>query len=322
MLVVLLVLMIGPGWTGYERLPLLDADSGMTVRPYVPDGGWPRRVGLLEPVGGLVLSGDAPAFGGFSAMVVRNGRATLLSDGGNIVSFAIRRGEVRDLRAGFLPGGPGTGWRKWDRDSESLAVDPATGRLWVGFERANAIWRYAPGFTRAEAWQRPAEMRRWSTNSGPESLVRFADGSFLTIAERASRKRPREAVLFAGDPAEAGTRAVRFSYRPPTGYDPSDAVELPGGDVLVLNRRYRPPLRFAAKLALVPRAAIRADAVVTGREVATLRWPVLGENAEGLAVTRERGRTMLWIVTDNDSMWLRRTLLLKFRLHETAEARR
>jgi hypothetical protein len=119
---------------------------------------------------------------------------------------------------------------------------------------------------------------------------------------------------FSGDPTLAGTRAAPLHVRPPPRYDPSDAAELPNGDLLVLTRRFQYPFRFTAKLVRIPRAAIRPGATVAGTVIATLAAPVLGENAEGIAVTREGGRTMVWIVTDNDVMSWRPTYLLKFRL--------
>ena len=47
-----------------------------------------------------------------------------------------------------------------------------------------------------------------------------------------------------------------------------------------------------------------------GRIVAP--WPT--ENYEGVAATRERGATILWLVSDNDQMWHRPSYLLKLRL--------
>ncbi|WP_163365749.1 esterase-like activity of phytase family protein, partial [Enterobacter asburiae] len=66
--------------------------------------------------------------------------------------------------------------------------DPATGQIWVGFERYNAIWRYDDGLTRAERSVEPAAMRDWSENGGPESMVRLRDGRFVAIGETS---RPR-----------------------------------------------------------------------------------------------------------------------------------
>ncbi|MFX6027712.1 esterase-like activity of phytase family protein, partial [Acinetobacter baumannii] len=83
----------------------------------------------------------------------------LLSDGGEMLRFNLDSGgRVRAPEMQSLPAGPGTGWSKEDRDSESMVRDPRTGQLWVGFENWNAIWRYAPGFARAERHVEPREM--------------------------------------------------------------------------------------------------------------------------------------------------------------------
>lgn len=310
---ILLLLLLVPGWSGETRLPLLDRDTRLRAVPIAVDPAQ-RRFGRLTLIGALVLKSDAPAFGGFSAIAVRDGRVTLLSDGGNWIRFGIRGGGLFDARAGFLPDGPGTGWEKRDRDSESLAIDPATGTMWVGFEGANAIWRYASGFVRAGARVRPFEMRDWPVNGGAETLVRLRDGRFLTIAERGAKRRyPRPALVFSGDPT-TGMKPWSFGYRPPAGHDPSDATELPNGDLLVLNRRFSLPFRFSVKLTVVPRGSIRPGRIVEGREIATLGQPALGENWEGVAITREGDATIVWLVSDEDEPLLQRTVLAKFRL--------
>lgn len=310
---ILLLLLLVPGWSGDTRLPLLDRDTRLRAVPIAVDSA-ERRFGRLTLIGALVLKSEAPAFGGFSAIAVRGGRVTLLSDGGNWIRFGIRHGALIDARAGFLPEGPGTGWEKRDRDSESLAIDPATGTMWAGFEGANAIWRYTPGFARAEARVRPEKMRGWPVNGGAETLVRLRDGRFLAIAERGAKRRyPRPALVFPGDPT-TGVRPWLFGYRPPTGYDPSDAAELPNGDLLVLNRRFSLPFRFSTKLTVVPRSAIRRGWIVQGREIAILGTPALGENWEGVAITREGEATIVWLVSDEDEALLQRTVLAKFRL--------
>lgn len=313
--------MLVPPWMGEPRLPLLAPDVVVRATRFVPSGGWPSRIGALRPVGAIVL--DAmdryrhPAFGGLSAVVADRGALTLLGDGGTFVRIAIRGGRMATLASGNLPGGPGTGWSKTDRDSESLAIDPATGQLWVGFERANMIWRYASGFTRAERWAAPRGMRTWSRNSGAESLVRFNDGRFLVLPEGTDRKwRVWRGLLYRGDPTAPGAKPALFGYLPPKGYVPSDAAALPNGDLLVLNRRFRKPLVFASALVRIPRAAIRPGGFSTGRVIATLGPDVLGENGEGLAITLEGDATMVWIVTDNDNAWWRPTILAKFRLEE------
>ncbi|WP_375249284.1 esterase-like activity of phytase family protein [Sphingomonas sp.] len=287
----------------------------MTAIPFVPAGGWPRRIGMLEPVGALKLSSSDPAFGGFSALAIRRGHMTLLSDGGNIVRLHIRAGALVVDEAGNLSDGPGDGWEKKTRDTESLALDPATGTAWIGYEAVNAIWRYTPDFSRATAHRAPRDMAKWGANTGPESLIRLNDGRFLTIREGRQRDpTPRAALLFLGDPALPHTPVRALRYAAPPGAAPSDAAVLPDGDVLVLNRRWHFPLRFEGIVTRIARADIRPGALLRGRVVAHLSGELAGENPEGLAVTREGGTTIVWIVTDNDGAFYRPTILAKFRL--------
>lgn len=324
LLVVGTVLAIAPGWTGEVRLPLLGRSANLSAAPVALDPGDARRtrVGALTFLGGVHLTSRDPAFGGYSSLAVRGDRFMLLSDGGNVVGFRMDADwRLSAIRFRNLPGGPGEGWQKADRDSESMALDPRTGKIWVGFERANAIWRYAPGFAHAEGRVAPPAMANWDSNGGAESLVRLRDGRFLVIAEtsRGPRvavplRRGRQALVFAGDPLKDGRPAVRFTYMPPDGYDPSDATELPDGRLLVLNRAFSLPFVFTNILVLIDPREIREGARVTGRAIATLAPPLIHDNFEGVAATREAGATMLWLVSDDNQIVLERTLLLKFRL--------
>ncbi|TXC71816.1 esterase-like activity of phytase family protein [Sphingomonas ginsenosidivorax] len=324
------VLAIAPGWTGEVRLPLLGRAANLSVAPVALDEGDSARttVGALTFLGGVHLTSRDPAFGGYSSLAVAGDRFILLSDGGNAVSFRMGA-DWRPADIGFrnLPGGPGEGWQKADRDSESMAIDPRTGTIWAGFEGANAIWRYASGFARVEGHVAPTAMAKWDVNGGAESLARLHDGRFLTISETTRgprvavpRRRGRQALIFAGDPLKDSRPAVRFTYMPPNGYDPSDATELPDGRLLVLNRAFSLPFVFTSILVLIDPREVREGATVTGRAIATLAPPLIHDNFEGVAATRGTGRdagaTMLWLVSDdNQAAPLERTLLLKFRLN-------
>lgn len=306
-----------PGWSGETRLDLLGSRAVIDARRVALDPADParRRVGRLTFMGGVSLTSPDPAFGGFSALSVVGDQVTLLSDGGNVVRFGLRSdGRIVAPHFADLPGGPGTGWRKKDRDSEAMAVDPATGAIWVAFEDANALWRYAPGFARAETMQRPRAMRHWWSNGGPETLVRRHDGTFVVLQEEArGDRRYREGLVWRHDPTR-GSPAFRFRYQPPPGCDPSDATELPDGRLLVLNRWWGLPLRFASVLVVIDAGAIRPGAIVRGREIARLAAPLIHDNFEGVTTTQENGRTIIWLVSDDNQTPLQRSLLLKFRL--------
>lgn len=196
-----------------------------------------------------------------------------------------------------------------------MTVDPASGQVWVGFERYNQIWRYAPGLTRPAAYAAPPPMARWEKNGGAESMVRLHDGRFLVIAETDRRDRPtRDLLVFPGDPVSRPNDAMLAYYRPPDGFDPSDATELPDGRVLVINRRIDLPFRWTAVLTLIDPRGVKAGQVLAGREIARFAAPLTVDNYEGLAITREGAATILWMVSDDNQLFLQRTLLLKFRV--------
>ena len=90
------------------------------------------------------------------------------------------------------------------------------GQVWVGFERANQIWRYAPGLV-APAADRgaAARWRGWTDNGGAESLVRLRDGRFLVDRRdrpRRERRRAQRADVRRRS-GRAPRRGIRFGYR-------------------------------------------------------------------------------------------------------------
>lgn len=315
---VLLFVLLNLTASGKDRRPILGNDPNIAARPVLLDPSDParRQIGALTFLGGVSLTSRDDAFGGFSSLSVLGDRFMLLSDGGNVVRFRMDAAfRVSEPHFGDLPAGPARGWEKRDRDSESMTVDPASGAVWVGFERYNQIWRFSPGFTRPVAHAAPDAMARWEQNGGPESLVRLHDGRFVVIAETDRHARPtRDLLLFAGDPVSVPDSALVAFYRPPDGYDPSDATELPDGRIVVLNRQFALPFRWSAALTVIDVRGLKAGQIVTGREIARFAAPLTVDNFEGLAITREGPATILWMVSDDNQLFLQRTLLMKFRI--------
>ncbi len=321
---VLIVLVFCPSWSVIPPAHHMRPGVPFTAeRVFLyPGQPWDNRLGMLIYERGYRLVSDDPEFGGFSAMLTDGRHFTLLGDGGEGVRFTLGpAGQIGDRRWFVLPDGPGTGWEKRDRDSESLTRDPATGRLWVGFENFNQIWRYAPGFARAEAHVAPALMADWEENRGPESLVRLRDGRFITINETDgwSGGKGRAAILFMGDPT-AGARAVRFTYLPPKGFNATDMTELPDGRLLVVNRQASLLSGFEAVLTLIDPGAIRAGAVVAGVELARFTGVAIRDNFECVAAVREGGVTKIWLASDDNQLPIEQSLLLEFRIDEAALA--
>ena len=303
-----------------EEAPRRDLPGRATVLaepvPLDADDPGRRRVGALDYLGGYRLSSADVRFGGISAMHVGDGEVLALSDAGTVFRFPVPMGAGPvPIEIGPLPHGPGTGQRKSDRDSEALALHDGT--AWIAFEGHNSVWRYAMPGWRFEASTAPAAMRRWQSNSGSEAMVRLDDGRMLIFAERPLREGTTPALLFEGDPAEPGSRAVALRYRPPSGYRITDAAVLPDGRLLFLNRRHSLWEGLSAVLTIAELSELEPGTAIAGREVATLRSPLTTDNMEALSVTREGGRTILWIASDdNFNPFLQQTLLLKFALVE------
>jgi hypothetical protein len=278
--------------------------------------------GALDYLGGWQLSSPHRGFGGISSLLV-DGRDEVLalSDSGTLMGFTLHPGP--GSRHPFIAPLPvrtqdqDQPWWAWD--SEAIAHDPVTDRYWVGFEMLQRICRYAPGFSRVESCRTWPEIEAWPETGSIESMARLPDGRFLVIAEMGMRgDGTHDTLLFSGDPAESATPSpIHLRYVPPKGYRPTDAVALDGRRLLVLNRRVTLKDLFTATLAVIELpASPRPDDRLWARPIARLAPPLLADNFEGLAITREGSRIILWIASDDNHEFFQRTLLLKFALKQ------
>ncbi len=303
---------------GSDRAPLLDPVVARNVSISAKSVGNPllQLSARLRFVAGWELESEDAEFGGISALSIGPEEMVMLTDKG--ATFQLPPAFDRPvLRAKLrpLPAGCANDRLKLDRDSESIARDPAGGNLWIGFEWRNAICRADAGLARALRVTRPIQMQDWPRTGGPEAMTRLADGRFVAIAERGgSGARDSAMLVFDGDPTRPGAMAVERRYRPPRGYRPVDVAELADGSLLILHRRFRMPLDFSSILSLVPRTALDSDAPISGRPLAVLNGPELTDNYEGLAVRQEGQRTFIWLVSDDNFVLTQKTYLLKFEL--------
>ena len=274
-----------------------------------------RRVGSLTWLGGWHLQSRDPSFGGYSSLATHDGRFMALSDTGEYLLFGQdRKGRFAATGFGNLPDYPGRQGIKADRDSESMVVGPG-GQIWIGFEQYNAIYRYSAGLRAMTAHAAPPDMKDWPGNEGPEAMVRMRDGRFIVFAE--GKRLPddsTEALLFAGDPTDPAAKPIRFGYRPPDPYVAVDAQQLPDGRIIVLNRHFAIADGMWSAVTVFDPKAIKAGQTVEPKLIAEIRPPLTIDNMEGLAVTIEKGRTILWMISDDNQKPIQRTLLLKFAL--------
>lgn len=275
--------------------------------------------GPLRLTGAWQLSSPHGAFGGISSIsIADDGAIVALNDTGELFGFRVTGSPGEGFVEPLPRAGIEKSWPSWKWDSESMTRDPATGRMWVGFELIQRICRYAPDFRTLEACVSPPALQAWPITGSIESLVRFGDGRFLAISEMGiGPDGAHDVLLWQGDPVDPRTPPpVHLGYRPPTGYRPTDAVWLGGDKLLVLGRRLTLADGFTARLSLVTLPRLEEGAVLTGKVVATFAPPGLADNFEALTISREKGKPVLWVASDDNHLFLQRSLLMRFDLPE------
>ncbi len=316
----LLAIGLAPGTLIRAELPPPDTSAGMAVEPF-PIAGLCCNTGPFHLVGAWRLTSAHPDFGGYSALVESApGRFMALSDRGYFVEFARPDGPPGPVRFGPLLDDAVR--LKDNRDVEAASRDPVSGRLWLAQEGRGAIERKAPDLTR-EVFREIPEMQAWPHNTGPEAMVRLADGRFVILCEcsttRWTSSGIHQALLFAGDPTDRRIQGQPFTFIGVKDYRPTALAELPDGRVLILARRLTWPMppRFAMKILIADPAQIAAGGTWHAQEVAELLppWPI--DNYEGLTIERQAdGRLVAWMISDENGTATQKVLLLEMEIDE------
>ncbi|WP_435419065.1 esterase-like activity of phytase family protein [Parerythrobacter aurantius] len=305
---VALVLALGTCVRSPEPAKVLDAP--VVVRPME---GLPPTVGPFRVTGAWTLQSRNSHFGGYSALVARRGGTMLAaSDRGAGMTFRIGRDGPEDLRL-FPLADPHYDPDKYSLDIESMTADPAGGQVWLAFEAINMIERREPGLD-GPVRVRPQAMADWGGNSGPEAMIRLADGRFIVVREGRQGwfSATHPALLWNGDPVRGGKPAA-FGLQLADRFRPTDMTLLPDGRVLLLARRLVLdwPVFEAALLVADPQE-IRAGKAWQARELARFAAPFPTDNFEGLAVDPGRRYPVtISLISDDNGAELQRTLLLR-----------
>jgi hypothetical protein len=267
----------------------------------------------LSVTGAWHLTSKNPDFGGLSALHASGGALTLVSDKGALVRLGVDpASEEWTGTVSPLPPKCGASTMKDDNDTESLVSDGQSGALWVGYEARNVICRIAGAAVGGSGVVAPAVMQHWASTSGPETMVRRRDGSFLVFQEKpVGLGGLGEVVAFSRDPTAKGSKSTVMHYRPPTGFLPVDAAELPDGRLLVLSRRFALPFQFTSRISLVPFDRVQPGKELKGPILARIDDPRITDNFEGLSIERLDDRLILWLVSDDNFMKAQRTILLR-----------
>ena len=202
-------------------------------------------------------------------------------------------------------------------DSESIALDGAL--VYVGLERVNQVLRFdfSKGFTRApgEVVPLPPAARKLSYNKGLEALVvvpkgQPLSGTLIAISERGLDPQGNIIAFLVGGPSPG-----QFAIRRTNHFDISDAVLLPSGDLLILERKFSWVGGVGIRIRSIPLKSIAPDALVDGASIFDADLGQEIDNLEGIdAHVTAEGDTVLTMVSDDNFSLLQRTLLLQFTL--------
>jgi hypothetical protein len=286
------------------------------------------RFGALEYRGGLVLTSPFRQFGGISAIRVAADGATFLTVSdigrwwrGRIVYDGKRPVGIADAEMAPLLGldGKPLGARHW-YDSESIAIDGGT--VYVGLERVDQIVRFDYGRfgLTARGQPIPTKFPKLPYNKSLECLEFVPKGLPLAGTLIVVTERGLDAAGNLLSFLIKGAAFEGFTVKRTDDFDVSDCALLPGGDLLILERRYLPrePWRgIAMRIRRLPMAAIKPGAVVDGPILIEADLGYQIDNMEGLSVHRAAdGDLVLTLVSDDNFSLLQRTILLQFTLVE------
>jgi hypothetical protein len=264
------------------------------------------RFGSLEYRSGLVLtSGISDKGSWFTGRIVYKGREMTGLD---------------DVEASPLlgPDGKPITARGWF-DTESIALDGSN--VYVGLERVNQLLRFdfAKGFTRSlgEVVPLPPAARRLPYNRGLEALVMVPKGfalagTLIAISERGLDARGNIIGFLIG-----GKTPGQFGVRRTDDFDVSDAVLLPSGDLLLLERKFSWLGGVGIRIRRVALASVVPGAVIDGPAIFNADLGNEIDNMEGIdAHVTGEGDTVLTLISDDNFSMIQRNLLLQFTLVE------
>jgi hypothetical protein len=285
------------------------------------------RFGSLEYRSGLVLTSGFRGFGGLSGLRLdaRGERFISFSDHGSwFTGRIVYRGRemigLEDVEAAPMLGADGKpitarGWF----DTESIALDGS--HVYIGLERVNQVLRFdfSKGFTRSrgEVVPMPAAVIKLPNNKGLEALVFVPKGqplagTLIAISERGLDAGGNLIAFLVGGPTPG-----QFGVRRTDKYDVSDAVLLPSGDLLVLERKFSWIEGVGIRIRRIALASVAPGAVVDGPAIFEADLGDEIDNMEGIdAHVTPEGDTVLTLISDDNFSMIQRTLLLQFTLLE------
>jgi hypothetical protein len=284
-----------------------------------------RRFGALEFRGGLELTSNYKEFGGISGMrMFPDGEKFIaLTDKGRwLRGRIVYQGETpvritdAEMAPMLGPDGRTLSSRGWF-DTEALTED--NGAIYVGIERTNKIVRFDYArfglLARGQPVPAPPAIDKLPNNKGLECLASVPKGmpgagTLIAISERGLDVARNLKAFLIGGPTPG-----EFTVARSNDFDVADCAVVPGGDLLVLERRFSWTAGVAIRLRRVALSKLAPGVIADGSILfeADLGYQIDNMEALGVHVAKD-GTTVLTMISDDNFSMLQRTILLQFTL--------
>lgn len=278
----------------------------------ITDPGEARR-GRLAFLGGLVLDGPR-GFGGLSGLLLEDGRLLAVTDAGQWLAARLVLDGARPTGladAVMMPrltraGRPAAD--KQEGDGESLARQGDEVLVMVEQAAELLAYRAAGGTLDPAAPPRrvpiPERMRADARRLGMEALATLPSGGVIAFAEK-----PRRGLVPAYRLAGG-----RFSVKSHGPWSITGADALPGGDLVIVERRYEGGIELGLRVRRLGTDALAGSGPVDGPVLLEADFGDEIDNMEAIAAEVVDGTLVLTLLSDDNFNFLQRTLLLRFAL--------
>ena len=161
----------------------------------------------------------------------------------------------------------------------------------------------------------PPAVKKLPFNKGLEALVFVPRGlplagTLIAMSERGLDANGNLIAFLVGGPTPG-----QFSVRRTNSFDVSDAVLLPSGELLLLERKFSLLDGVGIRIRRIALASVAPGAVVDGPSIFDADLGDEIDNMEGIdAYVTPEGDTVLTMISDDNFSMIQRTLLLQFTL--------
>ncbi len=283
-----------------------------------------NRYGPLTFLGGLDLNSSHRSFEGLSGLTMIGDTLLIVTDQGNWLRATLEN----------MPDGRPVGVRNavisalLDADGEPIgskrmadaeAIDIIGNEVWVSSERNRPLRAYAltdnalTGPARLPFGAEPPLPSR--DNLGPEAMVHVTEGPLAGETLVFLEEPPRQAANPTAARLTASGEVLRFAVQRQEGFAITGAAMMPGGDIVIVERRFSWGDGIFMRLKLLPAAEI-ANGAVQGRLLLHADGATLIDNMEGIAVSPHENGPIITLISDDNGNFFQRTVLLRFQITE------